>query len=340
MLVTPNRGLSLTVEDLYMAEVYVMSQDDAQLKSGAQAALLQVLIRVSGTQDVQDNRLVTNALRNPSDYYYQYSYQASDREFQIGGQQVPARILRLRFEPSAIGKLLRDADYPVWGSNRPSVLLWLAVSDEQGRRLISESDSSEVLSAVEVSAEQRGLPLLFPLLDLEDEAQLSTAEVWGSFLGRIDTASSRYKPDCVLTGRVRKSDTGQWTANWNYRIDNQWSSYSNIAYNADDLVAEIVNSLADSLARRYAIDSSRGTVEIRIDRVDNLADYAAVSKYLQSLAPVLDSYLVEVRDSQVLFQLSTEGQTRQLIEIIELDNKMLLLGTTDQMTKLQYQWLQ
>lgn len=105
-------------------------------------------------------------------------------------------------------------------------------------------------------------------------------------------------------------------------------------------MAEIVNSLADSLARRYAIDSSRGTVEIRIDRVDNLADYAAVSKYLQSLAPVLDSYLVEVRDSQVLFQLSTEGQTRQLIEIIELDNKMLLLGTTDQMTKLQYQWLQ
>ena len=65
-LMVPNRGSALTVEDLYVAEVFVTGQDEEQLRSGAQAALLQVLIRVSGDQDVQQSELIVDALRNPS----------------------------------------------------------------------------------------------------------------------------------------------------------------------------------------------------------------------------------------------------------------------------------
>jgi len=340
MLVLSNPALAYIFENLYVAEVFVTAQNDEQLQSGARAGLLQVLIRVSGTNDVQQSSLIGNALRNPAAYYYQYSYQSTDREFQIGEQQVPARILRMSFEPSAIARLLCDAGFPVWGSNRPSILLWLALSDGSGRRLIADSDTSGLAAAVMTQARQRGLPVLFPLLDLEDEGQLSTAEVWGSFLGRIERASGRYNPDCLLSARIQLSDAGQWTANWSYKIDERWSNFSNSAYNTEDLVAAIVDLLADSLAERYAIDSSRSSVQLRIESIDSLSDYAEVSRYLQSLTPVLDSFVSEVRDSEVLFRLNTEGQVEQLIEVINLDEKMLLINASDDTSSLHYRWLQ
>ena len=49
----------------------------------------------------------------------------------------------------------------------------------------------------------------FPILDLEDTARISAAEVWGGFLRRIGEASQRYEPDVVLTARIREESDGE-----------------------------------------------------------------------------------------------------------------------------------
>ena len=71
-----------------------------------------------------------------------------------------------------------------------------------------------------------------------------------------------------------------------------------------------------------------------------LGDYAAVQKYLESLAPVLNSFLVRVERDEVEYRLSTEGQNEQLIEIIKLDEKMVLLSADERKDALHYRWLQ
>lgn len=328
---------AVTVDDLYVAEVFVTSQGKDQLKSGARAGLTQVLVRVSGSNLVQQSPIIVQALKNPGAYYYQYSYQATERAFQIGDQRVAARILRLRFEPSAIAQLLRSAGYPVWGSNRPSILLWLAQKDEDGRRILSESDDSEVSIALSNQAQLRGLPFLYPLFDLEDD--LSTAEVWGAFLGRIEDASKRYNPDAILTARIQKNSNGQWSANWSYQIDNHWTEYNNIAASAEALVLDLTTDLVDKLAEQYAVDSSQSLIEFRVENITSLEDYAAVSKYLQSLTPVLDTIVINVDGDVVMFRLKTEGRIDQLIEIIGLDESLVLMNSLPNSQKLHYRWL-
>ncbi|MFT7243575.1 MAG: hypothetical protein ACI82A_000919 [Candidatus Azotimanducaceae bacterium] len=330
-------SLAVPVTDLYVADVYVTSESEAQRLSGARAALLQVLVRVSGTQAVAEDEQVRLALRNPSRFYYQYSYQTTDREFQVGTEIVPGRILRISFEPNAIAALLRDAGFSVWGSNRPSVLLWVAVNDERGRRIMTESDGDDLSRAFAELAKERGLPMLYPLMDLEDAAGISTAEVWGAFLGRIDGASTRYNPDSILSGRVQRDASGQWRGNWAYRIDGNWSRFEGLAGSSRELVAEVVDQLADKLATRYAVGSSKSVVTLRIEGIDSAEAYAAVLSYLQSLAPVLDTYVASVEGSDVVLELSTEGQQSQLIEIIELDHKLTLLNASDD--RLLYRWI-
>ena len=111
------------LDDLYVAEVLVADEGPRQLTNGARAGLLQVLVRISGTLKVEESSLVRNSLRNPGAYYYQYSYETTDQTLLLGESEVNAKILRLYFEPSAIARLLRDANLPIWGSNRPAVLL-------------------------------------------------------------------------------------------------------------------------------------------------------------------------------------------------------------------------
>jgi len=328
---------AVVIEDLYVAEVFVTSQSSGQLNSGARAGLTQVLIRVSGANMLQQNPVIARALRKPGDYYYQYSYQATDREFQIGDQLVAARILRLRFEPSAIAQLLRSAGYPVWGSNRPSILLWLALSDEGGRRILTESDTSELGIALSNQAKLRGLPFLYPLFDLEDE--LLTAEIWGAFLERIEGASTRYNPDAILTARIQKNKAGQWTGSWSYQIDQQWYEFSSLAVSVEELVLDLTDILVDKLAAKYAIDSSRNLIDFRVENITSLEDYAAVSNYLQSLTPVLDTFVTEIDGDNVLFSLKTEGRIEQLIEIIGLDESLVLMNNSLQSQKLHYRWL-
>ena len=73
--------------------------------------------------------------------------------------------------------------------------------------------------------------------------------------------------------------------------------------------------------------------------IENLDDYASVSNYLESLGPVLNSFVVRVKGGEVEFKLDTEGQNEQLIELIQLDEKMVLLNADENMEMLHYRWV-
>jgi len=329
------------VKDLYEAEVLVRDSSHGELIRGAREGLMRVLVRVSGTTAVRDDPGMRRALGNVDQYYYQYSYDSTDRTMETDDAEVPAKILRIGFEPSAIARLLRSGGFSVWGSNRPTILLWIAVKDGTGRHLISESEDSELVQSLNRQAKRRGLPLLYPLLDLEDEANLSTAAVWGFFLDKVASASQRYNPDSILTARVMGRSDGRWSAHWSYRIAGKWMNVDNMDDDVEGLVQEVVDRIADDLVARYAIGSGRSYVWMRVEGVDSLERYATVGSYLEQLLPVLDTQVQEVHGNEVLYRLNTEGESRQLVDLIQLDKKMVLLNpaAVDQNKPLHYRWV-
>ncbi len=334
----PTAVRAVQVEDLYVGEVLVPASagDSRALRAGAQEALLQVLVRVSGSTGIEQEPRIASALRQPDSYYYQYGYDTTSRMIEIDGEEQPARVLRVSFEPSAVARLLRSAGLPVWGSNRPGTLVWVAFSDDSGRRLITESDEGDFAQALGLDAAARGLPILYPLLDIEDTRRLSTAEVWGLFSDRIGVASLRYNPDVILAGRVQQTPGGAVTGRWIYRIEDRWLSFEGTGATVEEVASAIVDRLTNELAERYAVGSTRTELYLRVEAVERLEDYAALSAYLESLTPVVDSSVVEVADDEVLFRLQTEGQVEQLREIIDLDEKLIFISGDD---TLRYRWL-
>jgi len=179
-LFSPGISSAANVSGLYEAEVPVIDQAAATREKGVATALRVVLVKVTGDRNVASRSAIVPLLEEAQRYVQQYRYRAVSPTT-ADGSVLPEESLELwvRFDAGTLDKRLRDLGVPIWGKQRPSTLVWLVVEDEGGRRLIGTDEESEYLSVLKERASVRGIPMLIPLLDLEDNARLKPSDVWG-----------------------------------------------------------------------------------------------------------------------------------------------------------------
>jgi hypothetical protein len=266
-------------------------------------ALAQVLVRITGRRDIAGRAEARALLDNAASYAQQF-------------RQPAPGTLWVAFDGAALERALADAGLPVWGPDRPATLLWVAVDAGGGRRFVLSSGAeSEVETrlrdALLAAAARRGIPVMFPLMDAEDRARASFAEVWGGFEDAIMAASARYGADAVLVGRVNASDAGfaRWTL-LDESGSQRWSSG----------LEESLDRVADLFAARFAVVSSgeSATVRLAVDGVESTADYARVLRFLERLTAVESCSVERVEGQEVLFRLGLRGDSAALEEAIGL----------------------
>ena len=349
LLVVAQKLDAVTLENLYQAEVLSDSQSDAQRRIDASEGLSQVLTRVSGRSDILQNPVIVAALKTPEQYYSEFSYarveagnDAAAALPQPGLDPLPAetprQVMRIRFAPSLIAKILREADLPVWGSNRPSVLSWMAIDDESGRQVLGEANPSLFAKSLNQAARARGVPLLLPLWDLEDSRGVSSSEIWGRFLGRIEAASKRYSPDKILVFRAESEFSNQWRGDWSLGEGGQWRSGTVYGESQAQLATALVGVLASVLSEQYAVTSTRSEVRLTVEGITEIQDYAEVSRYLEGLTQVMSVQPVRILTDMVEFKLRSEGEVQQIIDVIALDRKLTLLRLDESSSTLWYRW--
>ena len=349
LLVVAQKLDAVTLENLYQAEVLSDSQSDAQRRIDASEGLSQVLTRVSGRSDILQNPVIVAALKTPEQYYSEFSYarvEAGNDEAAALPQpgldplpaEAPRQVMRIRFAPSLIAKILREADLPVWGSNRPSVLSWMAIDDESGRQVLGEENPSLFAKTLNQAARARGVPLLLPLWDLEDSRGVSSSEIWGRFLGRIEAASKRYSPDKILVFRAESEFSNQWRGDWSLGEGGQWRSGTVYGESQAQLATALVGVLASVLSEQYAVTSTRSEVRLTVEGITEIQDYAEVSRYLEGLTQVMSVQPIRILTDMVEFKLRSEGEVQQIIDVIALDRKLTLLRLDESSSTLWYRW--
>jgi len=184
------------VGTLYEAQAPVMGQSGDARAAGIKQAFAQVLVKVSGERSLLANPQIDTLLKRASGFVQQYRFRA------LGSGSVASpeadRLLWVRFDEREVNRLLRESGVPVWGATRPSVLLWLGEEAGASRSLISLEQQPRLKATLTRVAEARGLPLLLPLLDMEDRSALPVSDLWGGFETDIRRASERYLPDVIL----------------------------------------------------------------------------------------------------------------------------------------------
>jgi hypothetical protein len=317
------------VKGLYQAEMLVFSQKRSERATAMAAALAEVLVKVSGQRDAAQQEAVAQATRRPAKFLQQYRYRAlSDEQREKALQEAELnevsnpepQMLRFVFDKTAVDKVLRDNDLPVWGATRPATLVWLAVQDEDRRYLLGSDSLEPAAELLAREARRRGLALVMPLLDLQDQHSLPFADVWGGFRDPILRASARYRTESVLVGRMYLTPGGEWQAQWTLLEGGQMQSWGGAGALPAEVIDEGVSGAIDVLASRYApvAGEQSGLLPVTIVDVRTLRDYARVTRYLQSLQRVEHVQVTRVDADQVTFELDVEGGPEAIAQTIAL----------------------
>lgn len=318
----PLLTMAAEVKGLYEAEMLVPDQSRGERGMAMSAALAEVVAKVSGRPDARLQPKVSRAISRPAQLLQQYRYRSLPNDMPMDGVlgDDPQRVF-FRFDKRAVDKLLRDSGLPVWGATRPSVLAWIAVEDAGRRYLLGADDAEALRLLVEEEANRRGLPLLLPLLDLQDQQQVGFADVWGRFREPVLQASRRYQTEALLMGRMYRLPDEGWQAEWWIVEDTESESWQSAGVLPVEVVADGMAVALDWLAGRYAgqgVQGEEGQLLVTVRELRNLADFARVERYLQSLQQVAQVSARQVTRDRVDFVLVLEGPPEGIAQTIAL----------------------
>lgn len=317
---------AVEVTDLYETELLVSGQGRTERHNAVRQALAEVVIKVSGNEQAALLPGVPGLLDQSLQLLQQYRYRnevptasSPDGETQ--------QWLWMRFNQQGLDKALRAINIPVWGRTRPSTVLWLVVDQGGQRRLLGGSDESELLAGLRDSARRRGIPLVLPLLDLEDQQRLKATDVWINFQETILAASQRYAPEAILVGRLLELDGGRWQARWSLNLAGQlydWSHTGLLETALNMGVEGTASTLVARFVRQPLANNQSGLLRVRLRDIRNLADFARGERYLRGLSGVTDVQAGQIDAEQVLFTIKTRGDRQGLLDAVRLSSQPVL----------------
>ncbi len=317
------------VEGLYKSEVAVSGQGKSERQTAMQAAIQQVFAKVSGQPNIASIESIKRVIDNSSLYVQQYGYRklkggelAEHRANGSTGNQ----IVWFRFDERAINKVLRENNLPVWGKTRPTTLVWLAIEQDGGRYILGSDTLDDMRLSLKREASRRGLAILIPLLDLEDQTALPFADLWGDFQDSILQASSRYQAEAVLVGRMSLSRSDIWEGRWTLYEKNTSLTWSYQATLANHVLAAGVSGAMEILARRYAqitVTDAQSDIVLTVLDVASLSDYVKVTKYLSSLEQIKGIQTAFIDTGGVGFNLQLRGSSEGLRQTIGLGSVLV-----------------
>src|SRR5690606_20967414 len=159
--------------------------------------------------------------------------------------------LSVLFEGGTLHRALGELEVPIWQSDKPPVLVWLAVDGGGERMLVGAHERPALREPIMQAARDLGLNLLFPLLDLEDMAKVRFSDVWGGFAETIRAGSERYGTPVVVMARVHR-EGNDWVGRWTLldpRIGGVWQTRGSAL---QDALAMGPQQLANRLHPVYA----------------------------------------------------------------------------------------
>jgi hypothetical protein len=336
------------VDNLYVERVPVADQQTIARNEAASIGMAPVLIRVSGSSAVLLNSDIQEAIRKASRYLSKFSYQETPLQpvgSTEGEEQLPYS-LELQFRKPAILDLLRASNEPIWAENRPATLVWLVIDDIAGRRLPADDDETELKQIVETRAARRGLPLVWPVYDLQEQSTVSVDSLWAADAKAIGLASQRYDASVTLLGRLLGTSDGKWRVAWEYNFNGE-STYSDSECEIlDDCIAGPIDAVAELLSSRYALVSTdQGNVaKVKVAGVSSFEDYGTLLFYFKDLIAVSDVALNSIKGDVFEFTLDLTANREKLVELISLNKRLVPVPTvaasdeTISDNSLAYQW--
>ncbi|HYM36173.1 MAG TPA: DUF2066 domain-containing protein [Steroidobacteraceae bacterium] len=317
--------LAADVSDLYQTVVPPSNTRDSAFPE----ALRMVAVKVSGSRDAAAK--FTAPMPDLRRYVQKIQTVGNDGSVLVG------------FDPAAIDSLLTKAALPLWGRERPAVLVWLSMPDASGKpNWVSSDQSSPDRDTVDRVAQTRGLPVLWPSMDAADLTTVANLVTARGSSAELLASAERYRADAVLLGTATRDATGSVTVQWSFAIGGGAKEEAIVMTQTS--LEEGVQLAADRCAGLFAVPSNVLTdVLVQIVGIHNLDAYAGAINYLQGFTVVTNVAVEQINGDVMRVRVAVRGNNATLRHAIELKRRVAALvvdstasATDDNLLRLRY----
>ncbi len=340
-LFTVNSLQAVEVSKLDEADVPVSSRAVPERNQALQTALGKVIIKNTGSARSLDSGAAKDLLANPEPLLSQYGY------VEQNGQLT----LKASFEHSRVIALLRQAQLPVWGVQRPLTLFWVAMPGDGDSVLLSDSATSAERRAFSAFSDERGIPVLLPILDLDELMGINPNDVKGMFVDIVSSVSGRYQADFLALVAIEPAGS-----QLRYRL-NLYSkaatdlqtaplfTYNGSAASSAEAITAMMSALGDYYFNKFAMADTGERVgsSVTFVNINQMAQLVEIEKYLKQLGAVKNVTLSRVQGNSATFSLDLLGSESDFERLLSLEPRISVVsgefssgaGNTG---KASYQW--
>lgn len=285
----------------YSAEVNLSSTSAGEKRSATMRALGQVVVRLTGNTQAPSNPVIRRAAGSLDALVVKSEVrQESDT---VNGVPVYRSVLAVSFDPESVDALVAGAGLKYWTSARPKPILWLAIDDGRGPRLVTGKQTA-VVKPLATRGLERGMRFLLPAGTAAELAAVpSIVALDAPSLQRL---TGVYRNDAQLVGKVYRKAPG-WAADWVFSRDGaELARWSFADADPRKVIASGVDDAANAIAKRDAVQLDTGVAGVHTVLVQGIrgqGDFVRVMAYLQNLAVVRRVSTLEASPQDLRLQL-------------------------------------
>ena len=285
----------------YSAEISVNSQKADERHGATVRALGQVLVRLTGNPQAPANSVIRRASANIDSLVSSSGFRQESET--VNGLPVYKTILAVSFDPENVDALIAGAGLKYWSADRPKPILWLAIDDGRGPRLVT-AQQPNVVKPLATRGLERGMRFLLPAGTATEQASVSS--IWRLDARAMQVLTDRYRNDTQLIGKVFRQPPG-WTAAWLLTQGGvEIARWSFADADPRKAIASGVDDGANALAKRDGIGLDIGVAglySIDVIGVNSQSDFIRLMSYLQTLAVVRKVTVTQATPEQLRLQL-------------------------------------
>jgi hypothetical protein len=298
-------AFAITRTEMYQATAPVADRSEAAQSAAFQNAMRTVLVRVTGRRSAGEDAALAPLISNARRYVQQYRTAADSQ-------------LWVAFDGPAIERWLTQNGQPLWGRERPTTLVLLAVQSgapggSAAGTVVTTDDNSELKAAIDAAAYARGLPLVWPSAAELQKTRIDFSAINSGSPSAFADLGRRMGSDAILVGRASGA-TANAAVRWTHLFQDRSSEYSG--------TLEGVNRAADLYAGLFAASGNLVPVDIEVVGVNDLRDYASVQAYLESLTFISHVSVESMAADTVRFRLATRGGSDSLQRALSLNGRL------------------
>jgi len=348
MLIWTN-SQAVILSDLNTVKILVKDTSVSSRQVALSQALGAVLVKMSGNSKITTLPMIHNMQLKANRFVQSYTYLSHDVLDDSG-----SLALQVSFDKKELKHILRQSQQSIWSSDRPLTLLWIDVEDGSDHQVLSSTTDSPLIEILQKTADVRGVPILFPAMDLQDWSLTDfSVDKEGTYSAvnyqLLQKMLTRYNAVVLLAGYLERVDTNRWQGQWLLWLEGAPYRWHSQPDEMDEVLSQAINNTVNLMVNQYTVVSSNNLkkkVLLAVSQVNDLSHYAKVLAKLRHLVPVAKVTLEDIKGSNILLDLEVIGGTQALVQALSTQSCFLpalaapshCSNDSDRCADLYYRW--